>query len=142
MPPAEAHKTLTQEQKELIRRWIAEGAVYEGHWAFQPIVRPRVPMAGTMVNNPIDRFVQARLAKDGLAPAPEADRRTLIRRVTLDLTGIPPTPAEIESFVDDRAPDAYARLVDRLLASPRYAEKQTMLWLDAVRYADTAGIPR
>ena len=139
MPPAEAHKTLSPAQKELIRRWIAEGAVYEGHWAFQPIVRPRVPMAGTMVNNPIDRFVQARLAKDGLTPAPEADRRTLIRRVTLDLTGIPPTPAEIESFVDDQAPDAYARLVDRLLASPRYAEKQTMLWLDAVRYADTAG---
>ena len=139
MPPAEAHKTLTNEQKQLIRRWIAEGAAYEGHWAFQPIGRPRVPMVGTIVNNPIDRFVQARLAKDGLTPAPEADRRTLIRRVTLDLTGIPPTPAEIAAFVDDRAPDAYARLVDRLLASPRYAEKQAMLWLDAVRYADTAG---
>ena len=139
MPPPEAHKTLTSQQKELIRRWIAEGAVYEGHWAYQPIARPRVPVVGTRVNNPIDRFVQSRLADAGVTPAPEADRRTLIRRLTLDLTGIPPTPAEIAAFVDDRAPDAYSRLVDRLLDSPRYAEKQAMHWLDAVRYADTAG---
>ncbi|MFN6201058.1 MAG: DUF1549 domain-containing protein, partial [Acidobacteriota bacterium] len=139
MPPEEAHKTLTARQKELIKRWIAEGAVYEGHWAYQPIVRPAVPTGGSRVNNPIDRFIQSRLASESMTPAPEADRRTLIRRVTLDLTGIPPTPAEIAAFVDDRSPDAYARVVDRLLASPRYAEKQTMHWLDAVRYADTAG---
>ena len=139
MPPEEAHKVLTASQKQLIRRWVAEGAVYEGHWAYEAVKRPTVPGVGTLVNNPIDRFIQKRLSAEGLAPSPEADRRTLIRRVTLDLTGIPPTPAEIAAFVDDRAPDAYARLVDRLLASPRYAEKQTMLWLDAVRYADTAG---
>jgi hypothetical protein len=139
MPPEEAHKVLTASQKQLIRRWVAEGAVYEGHWAYEAVKRPAVPGVGTLVNNPIDRFIQERLVRAGLAPSPEADRRTLIRRVTLDLTGIPPTPAEIAAFVDDRAADAYARLVDRLLASPRYAEKQTMLWLDAVRYADTAG---
>jgi hypothetical protein len=149
MPPEEAHKVLTAGQKQLIRRWVAEGAVYEGHWAYKPVARPAVPAvppvpggspgAERIVNNPIDRFIQERLVSAGLVPSPEADRRTLIRRVTLDLTGIPPTEAEIAAFVDDRAPDAYARLVDRLLASPRYAEKQTMLWLDAVRYADTAG---
>ena len=139
MPPEEAHKSLTVQQKELIKRWIAEGAAYEGHWAYQAVTRPAVPAGGTRVNNPIDRFVQRRLAEAGLAPAPEADRRTLIRRVMLDLTGIPPTQAEIAAFVDDPAPDAYARLVDRLLASPRYAEKQAMHWMDAVRYADTAG---
>lgn len=139
MPPEEAHKSLTTRQKELIKRWIDEGAAYEGHWAYQSITRPAVPAEGALVNNPIDRFIQRRLAEAGLSPAPEADRRTLIRRVMLDLTGIPPTQAEIAAFVEDPAPDAYARLVDRLLASPRYAEKQAMHWLDAVRYADTAG---
>ena len=142
MPPPDAHKDLIAPQKELIKRWVAEGAVYEGHWAYQPITRPTVPTIQnpkSKIQNPIDAFIQARLAKAGLDPAPEADRRTLIRRVTLDLTGLPPTLTEVNAFVNDKAPDAYANLVDRLLASPRYAEKQTMHWLDAVRYADTAG---
>lgn len=139
MPPESAHKTLTTRQKELIKRWVAEGAVYEGHWAYQPIVRPAVPTVDGPIRNPIDSFIQARLASEGLSPAPEADRRTLIRRVALDLTGIPPTPREIAAFLDDKSPEAYEKLVDRLLASPRYAEKQAMHWLDAVRYADTAG---
>jgi len=136
MPPPHAHKELTATQKETIRRWVAEGAPYEGHWAYEPVRRPAAPPDAP---HPVDAFVRARLAKEGLRPSPEADRRTLIRRVTLDLTGLPPTPAEIEAFVADPHPDAYARLVDRLLASPRYAEKQTMHWLDAVRYADTCG---
>jgi hypothetical protein len=142
MPPPFAHKTLTQAQKETIRQWVAEGAKYEGHWSFQSVKRPAVPdvpgASGT-VRNPIDAFIQVRLAKEGLHPSPEADRRTLLRRVTLDLTGLPPTPAEVEEFVQDKSPDAYEKRVDKLLASPRYAEMQTMHWLDAVRYADSRG---
>ncbi|HTS65406.1 MAG TPA: PSD1 and planctomycete cytochrome C domain-containing protein [Candidatus Acidoferrales bacterium] len=132
MPPAFAHKELTQAQKETIRRWVAEGAVYEGHWAYQPVRRPDVP-AGA---NPIDYFIGERLAREGLHFSPEADRRTLIRRVTLDLTGLPPTPEEVAAFEKD---GDYDKLVDRLLSSPRYAEQQAMHWLDAVRYADTCG---
>lgn len=143
MPPEEAHKILSAEQKELIRRWVAEGARYEGHWAYQPLRRPAVPAmaasAGAPRRNPIDDFIQARLEKEGLKPSAEADRRTLIRRVSLDLTGIPPTPQEVARFVGDASSEGYEKLVDRLLASPRYAEKQAMHWLDAVRYADTAG---
>ncbi len=142
MPPEYAHKALTQAQKETIRQWVAEGAKYEGHWSFQPIKRPPVPEVSgnpALVENPIDAFIQARLAKDGLRPSPEADRRTLIRRATLDLTGLPPTAQEVQQFVNAKSPDAYANLVDRLLASPRYAEMETMHWLDAVRYADSRG---
>ncbi|MBX5494462.1 MAG: DUF1553 domain-containing protein [Bryobacteraceae bacterium] len=142
MPPKYAHKELSEAQKETIRRWVAEGAEYEGHWAYAPIKRPPVPalqQAKAPIRNPIDAFVQARLAKEGLTPAPEADRRTLLRRVSLDLTGLPPTPREVEEFLNDPSPDAYEKVVDRLLASPRYAEKQAMHWLDAVRYADTCG---
>jgi uncharacterized protein DUF1553/uncharacterized protein DUF1549/cytochrome c len=143
MPPKWAHKELTTKQKDLIKRWVAQGAKYEGHWAYQPIRRPAVPqindVASVPLRNPIDAFIRARLANEGLSPSPEADRRTLIRRVSLDLTGIPPTPQEVAAFVSDKSPDAYEKIVDRLLASPRYAEKQTMHWLDAVRYADTAG---
>ncbi len=139
MPPPAAHKVLTARQKDLIRRWVAEGAVYDGHWAYRPVVRPGLPAAIPAGGNGIDAFIRARLERVGLRPSPEADRRTLIRRVSLDLTGIPPTPQEVALFVADRTPDAYERLVDRLLASPRYAEKQAMHWLDAVRYADTAG---
>ncbi len=137
MPPVSAHKVLTDKQKDTIRQWVAEGAKYEGHWAYQPVRRPEVPQSGK--GNPIDDFIAARLAKDGLAHAVEADKRTLIRRVSFDLTGIPPTPEEVAKFLGDRSNDAYAHLVDRLLASPRHAEKQTRLWLDAVRYADTCG---
>lgn len=141
MPPEFAHKRLTPAQKETIRQWVAEGARYEGHWSFQPVRRPAVPevVGQGPVRNPIDAFIQARLAKEGLQPAPEADRRTLIRRVTLDLTGLPPALAEVEAFLKDSSAEAYEKVVDGLLASPRYAEKQAMHWLDAVRYADTRG---
>jgi hypothetical protein len=138
MPPPYSHKELTEAQKQTIRRWVAEGAKYEGHWAYLPLRRPAVPGVPG-VRNPIDAFIQARLAREGLRPSPEADRRTLIRRVSLDLTGIPPTPEEVEAFAGDRSPHAYEKVVDRLLASPRYAEKQALHWLDAVRYADTCG---
>ncbi len=141
MPPQFAHKDLTEKQKQTIRQWVAEGAVYEGHWAYQPIKRPAVPKlsADASIVNPIDNYIQDRLAKEGLTPSPEADRRTLIRRVTLDLTGLPPTPEDVRDFENDHSPTAYEKVVDRLLASPRYAEQQTMHWLDAVRYADTCG---
>src|SRR5262249_3720396 len=139
MPPASAHKELTAAQKNTIRQWVAEGAKYEGHWAYQPVQRAAPPLP---TKNPIDAFIQDRLAPDsptepctqtrppreGLTPSPEAARRTLIRRVSLDLTGIPPTPEETAAFVKDPSPDAYEKLVDRLLASPRFAEQQAMRW--------------
>jgi len=141
MPPRYAHKELTPAQKETIRRWVAEGAVYEGHWAYQPVMRPSVPaiVDAARTKNPIDNFIQDRLRREGLAPAGEADKRTLLRRVTLDLTGLLPTPEDTRAFLADTTPDAYERVVDRLLSSPRYAEQRTMRWLDAVRYGDTAG---
>lgn len=141
MPPAYTHSELSAAQKDTLRRWIAQGAKYESHWSYQPIVRPQVPsVPGLRAGaNPIDAFIQARLAKEGLKPSPEADRRTLIRRVTLDLTGLLPTPAQVAAFEADKSPDAYEKLVDRLLASPDYAEQQAVHWLDAVRYADSAG---
>jgi len=141
MPPKYAHKELSQAQKDVIRRWVAEGAVYEGHWAYQPVKRPPVPAAAdpSRIRNPIDRFIQDRLGRAGVMPAHEADQRTLLRRVTIDLTGLVPTSDEMRVFMADRSPDAYEKAVDRLLASPRYAEQRTMRWLDAVRYADTAG---
>jgi hypothetical protein len=135
MPPAAIHKELTAAQKNTIRQWVAEGAKYEGHWAYQPVRRVTPPGPGS----PIDAFVRARLEREGLKPSPEADRRTLIRRLSFDLTGIPSTPEETAAFVKDTSPEAYEKLVDRLLASPRYAEQQAMHWLDAVRYADTCG---
>ncbi len=138
MPPPFAHKELTAAQKETIRRWVAEGAKYEGHWAYQPIERPAVP--GPAATNPIDARVYrwARLQREGLTPSPEAERQTLIRRVTLDITGLPPTSQEVEAFLKDTSSNAYEKVVDRLLSSPRYAEQRTMhFWLDAVRYADT-----
>ena len=141
MPPPETHKTLAPREIALLERWITEGAPYEPHWAFIPPVRPALPDAGlpASVSNPIDRFVRARLKEEGLTPNPEADRHTLIRRVTLDLTGLPPTPEEVDAFVRDTSPEAYEALVDRLLARPRYGEHWARYWLDAVRYADTHG---
>lgn len=139
MPPQYVHKELTAAQKETIRQWVAEGAKYEGHWAYSPVRRPEAPALAATGLNPIDAFIQARLAREGLSPSPEADKRTLLRRVTFDLTGLPPTPEEVDAFLQDPSPGAYDKVVDRLLASPRYAEKQAMLWLDAVRYADTCG---
>src|SRR5262249_55107643 len=119
----------TGPQKDLIRQWVAEGATYEGHWAYQAVQRVETP-AGV---HPIDYFVRERLAREEPKPSPEADRRTLIRRVTLDLTGLPPTPEDLPSS------EPYEKIVDRLLASPRYAEQQAIHWLDAVRYGDTCG---
>jgi hypothetical protein len=136
MPPEFAHKTLTAAQKDTLRRWVAQGAPYEGHWAYQPVKRPAVPNGG---RNAIDSFIQERLTKEGLKAAPEADRRTLLRRVRFDLTGLPPSRAEMDAFLNDQSPGAYEKVVDRLLGSPEYAEMQAMRWLDAVRYADSAG---
>ena len=141
MPPKQAHKELTEAQKNTIKRWVAEGAEYEGHWAYEPIKRPTPPTVAdsSQLRNPIDAFIQDRLAQEKLKPSPEADRHTLLRRVTLDLTGVPPTQEEVKTFVEDKSSDAYEKVVDRLLASQRHAEMETMRWLDAVRYSDTAG---
>jgi hypothetical protein len=142
MPPPKSHKELKPAQKELLRKWIEEGAPWENHWAFIPPVRsPMPPVAHPdWVKNPIDAFILSRLEQAHLEPAPEADRRTLIRRVTFDLIGLPPTPAEVEAFVNDKSLNAYEKVVDRLLASPRYGEHRARYWLDAARYADTHGI--
>ncbi|MEO6244655.1 MAG: DUF1553 domain-containing protein, partial [Opitutaceae bacterium] len=143
MPPPEAHKTLKPAEIATLRRWIAEGAEYQEHWAFVAPVRPPVPKIQnrkSKLENPVDAFVLARLEKENLTPSPEADRRTLIRRVTLDLTGIIPTASEVDAFVADKSPDGYARVVDRLLASPRYGEHRARYWLDYARYADTHGV--
>lgn len=141
MPPKYAQKELTPGQKEKFRKWVEEGAEYEPHWAYVPVQRPAVPPVADRrwIRNPIDAFIQARLARENLKPSPEADKRTLLRRVSLDLTGLPPSPQEMQAFLADSSPDAYEKVVDRLLASPRYAEKQAVHWLDAVRYADTCG---
>ena len=139
MPPKESKKPrLTEEQVALIKRWIDEGAEFAEHWAFVPAKRPKVP-ATKGPASPIDAFVERRLAKEGLKPSPEADRRTLIRRLSFDLTGLPPTPAEVDAFVADKSPDAYLKLVDRLLASKHYGERLAVYWLDLVRFADTSG---
>lgn len=142
MPPPALKKVLTAEQKELLKRWIAEGSEYEPHWSFIPPQRPHPPVVNNdaWVKNPIDRFILARLEAEGLAPAPEADRRTIARRVALDLTGLPPDPAVVDAFVADPAPDAYERLVDSLLASLEWGEHRGRYWLDYARYADTHGI--
>jgi Protein of unknown function (DUF1553)/Protein of unknown function (DUF1549)/Concanavalin A-like lectin/glucanases superfamily/Planctomycete cytochrome C len=142
MPPAKTSKTLTADQKDRLRRWIAAGAPYQAHWSLIAPARSPVPIVRVKdrVRNPIDAFILARLEKAGLQPAPEADRRTLARRASLDLTGLPPTPAQVKEFVDDPAPDAYERYVDRLLASPHWGEHRGRYWLDAARYADSNGI--
>ena len=142
MPPPVTKKKLTDAQKQLLVRWIKEGAEYQPHWSLIAPVQPAIPQVSNSewVRNPIDSFVLARLDATGLTPAPEADRRTLARRVSLDLTGLPPTPELVEEFVNDAAPDAYERLVDKLLASPKWGEHRGRYWLDAARYADTHGI--
>lgn len=136
MPPPKAHKTLTAAQKELLRKWVAQGAEYQIHWAYLPIQRPPVPASAS---HPVDAFIRQRLDGEKLRPAAEADKVTLIRRVALDLTGLPPTPAEVDAFVNDAAPDACERMVDRLLASPHYGERMAVDWLDGARFADTNG---
>lgn len=138
MPPASAKKPLlTPQQIDLLRRWVNEGAQYGEHWSFAKLKRPPVPDAAGVTA--VDRFVRARLAKEKLTPAAPADKATLVRRLTLDLTGLPPTPDEVREFVADTAPNAYEKLVDRLLASPHYGERMAVFWLDLVRFADTIG---
>jgi hypothetical protein len=141
MPPAKAGPRLTGEQVRVLRAWIQQGAPYTEHWAFRRPQRPPVPAVRLKgwVRNPVDAFVLARLEKEGRRPAPEADRYTLLRRVSLDLRGLPPTPAEVDAFEQDRAPGAYERAVDRLLADPAYGERWARMWLDLARYADSAG---
>ncbi len=141
MPPKEAHKTLSTREVAVIERWIAQGAQYKQHWAYMTptIVKPKQTKWDSQAVNEIDRYVYAGLAKEGLSPSPEADRETLINRVTLDLTGLPPTLEEVDAFVNDKDPSAYEKLVDRLLTSIEYSERQTNIWLDVARYADTRG---
>ncbi|HLF93333.1 MAG TPA: DUF1549 domain-containing protein, partial [Planctomycetota bacterium] len=138
MPPRKSGKKLTPRETALLKRWIEQGATWQGHWSFLPLEKPAAPKVAA--RNPIDSYILARLAEEGLKPSPEADRPTLARRLTLDLTGLPPTPAEVDAFVADRSPDAYEKLVDRLLASPRYGEHMTRFWLDLARYGDTHGL--
>jgi hypothetical protein len=140
MPPPKSNKTLTTKEKETLKRWIEEGALYEGHWAFIPPVVPELPKREPgSTAHPIDVLVQEKLAVHGLKPSPEADRTTLIRRLSLDLTGIPPTQEEIDAFLNDVSPRAYEKVVDRLLGSPRYGERMALQWLDYARYADSNG---
>ncbi len=141
MPPPRSGRKLTSAQVEVLRRWIGQGAKWQKHWAFLTPRRPALPPLKDRgwPRNPIDAFILARLEREGLRPSPEADRTTLIRRATLDLTGLPPTPAEVGAFLADTSPEAYERVVDRLLASPRYGERMAVRWLDAARYADTNG---
>jgi len=141
MPPRSSGKSLTEQQIALIKAWVQSGAEYRGHWAFISPVRPELPANSNDARgvNPIDAFVRARLNVEGIAPAPRADRATLLRRVSLDLTGLPPTPEEVDAFLKDTSPQAYETVVDRLFASPRYGEQMAMQWLDFARYADSNG---
>ncbi len=142
MPPAESRRSLTPAQIALLKRWIDQGAPWKEHWAFQAPVKakPQAVKNAAWMRNSIDRFVLANLEAKGLAPAPPADARTLIRRVALSVTGLPPKPSEVEAFLADAAPGAYERMLDRYLASPHYGEQRAHYWLDAARYADTNGI--
>lgn len=141
MPPPGSGKSLTPAQVDVLKRWVAEGADYQGHWAFIAPERPVVPTVQRKEwpRTDIDRFVLARLEREGLAPVPEADPTTLLRRVSLDLTGLPPTLPEIDAYLADKSPDAYERFVDRLLQSPRYGERMALPWLDFARFADSNG---
>ena len=142
MPPPSSHHQLSADQRQILRRWVEAGAVYEPHWAFIAPVQAEPPAVAdpAWARTPVDRFLRVKLAEKGMTPAGPADRRTLARRVSLDLTGLPPAPGLVEGFVADVAPDAYERLVDRLLASPAWGEHRGRSWLDAARYADTHGI--
>lgn len=141
MPPASSGKSLSEAQIQTLRKWIESGAEYQGHWAFIPVQRPNVPRlaSASTSNHAIDTFIRHRLEHEGMAPAERASRETLIRRVTLDLTGLPPTLAEIDAFLADNSPNAWEKVVDRLLASPAYGERMAQQWLDFARYADSNG---
>ena len=142
MPPEYSHKSLEPEQIQTIRDWIEQGADWSGHWAFEIPKRPSLPAVTDegWARNPIDRFVLARLEENEIAPAPEADRRVLARRAALDVTGLPPKPEGLASFLNDNEPGAYQRYLDRLFSSKAYGEHRARYWLDAARYADTHGI--
>ncbi len=144
MPPPKSGRKLTAAQIELLKAWINSGAKWGKHWAFEPILRPTVPDLKSQISNfksqnPIDAFVRARLEREGLSPSPEAAKHTLIRRVSLDLTGLPPSLEELDAYLADQSPDAYEKVVERLLKSPRFGERMVWEWLDAARYADTNG---
>ncbi len=143
MPPIDSKLSLTDAEKKVLDKWIEQGAPYDEHWSFKPIERPEWPALSESnkkwVSNEIDWFVASRLEKEGLVPSAIANRETLIRRVTLDLTGLPPTIEEVDAFLEDESPRAWERVVDRLLASPRYGERMALVWLDAARYADSGG---
>ena len=141
MPPKKHPRQLSQSEKELIRNWVEQGAEYEAHWAFIPPEKavPEIEDDGGWVQNEIDAFVMNQLKHEGIEPSPEADKETLIRRLSLDLNGIPPTLEEIDRFLTDNSPDAYEKIVDRLLASSRYGERMVWEWLEASRYADSNG---
>ncbi len=141
MPPPEFQKKLTTKQKELLKRWVAEGAEYQPHWLYVPLARPEVPKvsdSGSIANG-IDSFIVRALESKQIKPSPEADRRLLLRRLSLDLTGLPPTPSEVEAFVADTSPNAYEKQVDRLLQSPHFGERLAVWWLDVARFTDTVG---
>ncbi|MCB1086989.1 MAG: DUF1549 domain-containing protein, partial [Verrucomicrobiae bacterium] len=138
MPPLKSNKHLTAEQRDLLKQWIESGATWTEHWAFVPPVKQEIPTESPTPPSTIDRFIQVKLAEKGLSPSPEADRRTLIRRITLDLTGLPPTRAEVAAFLNDQAPGAFERVVDRLLSSKHFGERMATFWLDAARYGDTS----
>jgi hypothetical protein len=144
MPPPRYPKTLTDVEKELLARWIRQGAEFEDHWAYARPVRPHLPEVrdGSWPHNPIDRFILDTLERERLAPSPEADRATLLRRLSLDLIGLPPAPDEVDAFLADRGPSAYETVVDRLLASPEFGARWARPWLDAARYADSHGFQR
>lgn len=141
MPPPKSKMSLTKEEIATLGRWIRQGAPYAKHWAFEPPKLPDPPALprGAKARNPVDHFVAAKLKEHGLRQSPEADRHTLIRRLAFDLVGLPPTPGQVDAFVNDPAPDAYERAVDRLLASPHFGEKWARMWLDIARYADSTG---
>lgn len=142
MPPPDSGKQLTAEQIDRVKGWVSGGATWSGHWSFQKPVTPDTPelVPGWQVNNTIDLFIQKRLAEEGLSPAVRADKETLLRRVTLDLTGLPPTLQEIDRFLADETPSAFERVVDRLLETTAYGEHMARIWLDSARYADTHGL--
>ncbi len=141
MPPPDSHRSLTRAQRDLLRRWVREGAVYAPHWAFVPPRKPVPPEEHRThwAQNAIDRFVLSKLESEGLAPSPEAERATLVRRLALDLTGLPQSMSEVTGFLHDATPDAWERLVDRLMSTRDYAERRAQDWLDLARYADTRG---
>ncbi len=139
MPPPEAGKPLTAKEISTLKLWIQQGAKWQNHWAYLPATRPNVPDVKVTVKSPIDAFVRRQQINAGTSMNQKVDRRTLIRRLSFDITGLPPTPEEVDAFQADKSPDAYEKLVDRLLLSPSYGERMAMYWLDLVRYADTLG---